>query len=159
MTPLKKTLTPSSLTLVLMQSKIPLYFRPPAPDIWRRAFPTSMGVAKAQDNTPATHQLSLLQTNLRRDEAVFEKRQSERNNPSNFTVTFETDLAVYPSLLDPGESTRKARNRTHSSACLWEQEPCPLWTDPSVLPSSRSQQRSEKTRDNGQQLFDPADAL
>lgn len=51
--PLKKTLSPSSLMLTLMQWRTPLYSRPPAPDIWSRAFITSMGVAKAQVTTPA----------------------------------------------------------------------------------------------------------
>lgn len=37
-----------------MQWMTPLYSRLPAPDIWSRAFTTSMGVAKAQVTTPAT---------------------------------------------------------------------------------------------------------
>ncbi|PWA33002.1 hypothetical protein CCH79_00016855, partial [Gambusia affinis] len=52
--PLKKTLTPSSFKLTLMQCRTPLYCWPPAPDIWSRAFTTSMGVAQAQVTTPAT---------------------------------------------------------------------------------------------------------
>lgn len=52
--PLKKTLAPSSRTLTVMQCRTLLYTGPPAPDICRRAFITSMGVAHAHVTTPAT---------------------------------------------------------------------------------------------------------
>lgn len=136
-TPLKKTLTPSSLTLVLMQSRIPLYVRPPASDIWRRAFTTSMGVAKAQDNTPANPPAVIIE-NIPEERRCYESSDQLQNPcPVLFTgikadrtgtilklsilhiVTFETYLALCPPLLEPHKSTRKTKNRVRSSASPW----------------------------------------